>query len=300
MVKFIMEHGRSFEGYHPSKAAPSGSTPLQLAVESGVPSMVELLVKHATTHDVEKCWKQDNLSEEIREVLLTKVISLTLSDNVLELTYITRQKGFVPPETGLTPAAKKALKQQELAQQKESRIAEEQERARINRLKREERAAKKAEREAALKAESQNRVQPEVVNEPPVGRKEEEVKTDTQPKEEDSKLAEKGTLGDLQQEPRNVASGVVRPEDRPSDETSVDVKLQDPTNERQADGPDEMSVAAKVENVDTPMKEERAKTETRPEAPRGQTAKPTSRPLPPKNVKKTKTVSDTSDSTSSC
>ncbi|KAF8906035.1 hypothetical protein CPB84DRAFT_1770888 [Gymnopilus junonius] len=62
-----MEHGtRSFEGYHPSKTTPSGRTPLQLAVESGAPLVVKLLVKHVTTHDVEKCWRQDNISAEIK------------------------------------------------------------------------------------------------------------------------------------------------------------------------------------------------------------------------------------------
>ncbi|KAF8964086.1 hypothetical protein BDZ97DRAFT_943617 [Flammula alnicola] len=73
VVRFIMERrGKSFEGYHPSKAAPSGRTPLQLAIESRVPAMVELLVKDATTHDVERCWKSETMSEEIREILRSK------------------------------------------------------------------------------------------------------------------------------------------------------------------------------------------------------------------------------------
>ena len=87
-VRFVLEHrGRSFEGYHPSKAAPSGRTPLQLAIDSGVPGMVELLVKDATTHDVEWCWKSKSISAEIKQILRTKVI-LILSFCTLSLTNI--------------------------------------------------------------------------------------------------------------------------------------------------------------------------------------------------------------------
>jgi ankyrin repeat protein len=74
VVRFIMERrGRSFNGYHPSKAAPSGKTPLQLAIESDVASVVELVVKDATTHDVARCWKMECMAEGIREILRTKV-----------------------------------------------------------------------------------------------------------------------------------------------------------------------------------------------------------------------------------
>jgi len=80
VVRFIIERrGRSFDGYHPSKAAPSGQTPLQLAIESGVASMVDLFVKDATTHDVARCWKAESMSEEIRDILRTKVSILRLS-----------------------------------------------------------------------------------------------------------------------------------------------------------------------------------------------------------------------------
>lgn len=76
VVHFIMERrGRSFESYHPSKAALSGRTPLQLAIESHVPAMVELLVKNATPHDVERCWKSESISEEIKQILRKKVIA---------------------------------------------------------------------------------------------------------------------------------------------------------------------------------------------------------------------------------
>jgi ankyrin repeat protein len=41
VVRFIMDRrGKSFDGYHPSKAAPSGRTPLQLAIASGITAMV--------------------------------------------------------------------------------------------------------------------------------------------------------------------------------------------------------------------------------------------------------------------
>ncbi|KAF8163095.1 hypothetical protein B0H34DRAFT_307746 [Crassisporium funariophilum] len=142
VVRFIMDRrGRSFEGYHPSKASASGRTPLQLAIASGVASMVQLFIKDATTHDVERCWNQDTLSEEIKDTLKTK-------------------KGFVPPEDKIEQqdvasiVSKKAQRQQELAKQKEARIAEELERAEINRQKKEERAAKRLEKDrevAALK-----------------------------------------------------------------------------------------------------------------------------------------------------
>jgi ankyrin repeat protein len=74
VVRFIMERrGKSFDGYHPSKAAPSGRTPLQLAIASGVTAMVEFFIKEATTHDVERCWNVESMSDEIRDVLRTKV-----------------------------------------------------------------------------------------------------------------------------------------------------------------------------------------------------------------------------------
>ena len=74
VVRFIMERrGKSFDGYHPSKAAPSGRTPLQLAIASGVTAMVEFFIKEATTHDVERCWNVEPMSNEIRDVLRTKV-----------------------------------------------------------------------------------------------------------------------------------------------------------------------------------------------------------------------------------
>ncbi|KAF9532395.1 hypothetical protein CPB83DRAFT_847786 [Crepidotus variabilis] len=130
LVRFIIERrGKAFQGYHPSKTTLAGHTPLQLAIESGDRTTVDLLVKHATVHDVERCWKLVDTSEELKNVLRTK-------------------KGFVPPGEGLEPptaaTSKKVQKQQELAQEKEARIAEELRRAEINRQKKEERAAKRA------------------------------------------------------------------------------------------------------------------------------------------------------------
>lgn len=35
--------------------------------------MVELLVKDATTHDVQRCWEREEMSDEIKNILKTKV-----------------------------------------------------------------------------------------------------------------------------------------------------------------------------------------------------------------------------------
>ena len=73
-MRFILEkRGKLFQEYHPSKATPLRRTPLQLAIESDDKATIELLVKHATTHDVERCWKAIDLSEEVKDILRTKV-----------------------------------------------------------------------------------------------------------------------------------------------------------------------------------------------------------------------------------
>lgn len=66
------------DGCHPSKAAKdkNGSTPLQLAMKSENIAVIEVLLKDATVHDIERCWGQ--LDENARRgqlgaVLLTKV-----------------------------------------------------------------------------------------------------------------------------------------------------------------------------------------------------------------------------------
>jgi len=74
VVRLLLnQRGRSSEGYHPSKVSAAGRTPLQLAIASGIPSTVELLVKDATTHDVQRCWEREEMSDEIRNLLKTKV-----------------------------------------------------------------------------------------------------------------------------------------------------------------------------------------------------------------------------------
>ena len=74
------------DAFHPSKAAQDGRTPLQLALASESPDMVELLVKEATVHDVEACWLMiHNKGAEaskapwlgIKAILATKVGSTT-------------------------------------------------------------------------------------------------------------------------------------------------------------------------------------------------------------------------------
>jgi hypothetical protein len=161
LVRFILERrsGKIFQDYHPSKATPSGSTPLQFAIESNDSSTIELLVKHATTHDVERCWKQLDMSEDIKEILRTKVC---LSVPCFKPSLIVIQKGFVPPGEGLETGqprgmSKKVQRQQELAQEREARIAEELKRAEMNRQKKEERAAKRAAEKAALEEEELQR-----------------------------------------------------------------------------------------------------------------------------------------------
>lgn len=73
VVRSIMNRrGKTFDGYHPSKAAPSGRTPLQLAIARGVTAMVRLFIKDATTHDAERCWKTETMNK-IKVVLQMKV-----------------------------------------------------------------------------------------------------------------------------------------------------------------------------------------------------------------------------------
>jgi hypothetical protein len=66
------------DGCHPSKAAKdkNGSTPLELAIKSGSIDMVELLLKDATVHNVQRCWsqlEQRGTNKMIADMLLTKV-----------------------------------------------------------------------------------------------------------------------------------------------------------------------------------------------------------------------------------
>ncbi|KAJ7184094.1 hypothetical protein C8R46DRAFT_1062817 [Mycena filopes] len=101
VVKFFLlrrVRGKTTPGCHPSKTAPDGRSPLQIALAGGNPEMVTLMSKEATVHDVERCWL-------LPEAALFKDILST-------------KKGFVDPE----------LRRQE-AEQKAAEIAE---RARVN------------------------------------------------------------------------------------------------------------------------------------------------------------------------
>ncbi|KAJ7470447.1 hypothetical protein FB451DRAFT_1253747 [Mycena latifolia] len=127
--------GRFTPGCHPSKAAPDGRTPLQLAISSGKAEMIALMTKEATVHDVERCWQQTDVPE-FKEILSAK-------------------KGFVDPET------KELLRQETERKLAEERAREEQrvadERARLAekaRLK-EERAQKRAAEQLARKQEQE-------------------------------------------------------------------------------------------------------------------------------------------------
>jgi ankyrin repeat protein len=54
----------------------NGSSPLELAIRSGSLDMVELLLKDATVHTVQRCWielDEGQRSKPIGEVLRTKV-----------------------------------------------------------------------------------------------------------------------------------------------------------------------------------------------------------------------------------
>jgi ankyrin repeat protein len=58
-VKFFLlrrVRGRETPGCNPSKVAPDGRTPLQIAIVGGNAEMVALMTKEATVHDVERCW----------------------------------------------------------------------------------------------------------------------------------------------------------------------------------------------------------------------------------------------------
>jgi len=70
---FLTRRAKTSEGSHPSKAAPDGRTPLQLAIASDSIPTVRLLLKDATVHDVERCWEQPSLPVAMKDVLETKV-----------------------------------------------------------------------------------------------------------------------------------------------------------------------------------------------------------------------------------
>jgi len=72
-ARFFLSRRTKGEGCHPSKAALDGRTPLQLAIASGSVSMVELVLKDATVHDVQRCWERSPLADDMKSILATKV-----------------------------------------------------------------------------------------------------------------------------------------------------------------------------------------------------------------------------------
>ncbi|KAJ7043370.1 hypothetical protein C8F04DRAFT_1074557 [Mycena alexandri] len=104
--------GGTTPGCHPSKAAPDGRTPLQIALAGGNAEMVALMTKEATVHDVERCWLLPEATH-FKDILSEK-------------------KGFVDPDT-------KELQRQE-AEQKAAEIAE---KARIKKERADKAAAEK-------------------------------------------------------------------------------------------------------------------------------------------------------------
>ncbi|GJJ14365.1 hypothetical protein Clacol_008629 [Clathrus columnatus] len=108
------QRAKPIPGCHPSKAAPDGRTPLQLAIAGGNNEVIKLVVKDATVHDVEKCWKglltndQQQFDEvqcnEIREILTTK-------------------RGFHPPQ-GSASADERKSSSKKKAKRKKNAVSE--------------------------------------------------------------------------------------------------------------------------------------------------------------------------------
>ncbi|KAJ7490046.1 hypothetical protein B0H11DRAFT_2011493 [Mycena galericulata] len=131
-VKFFLlrrVNGKFTPGCHPSKVAPDGRTPLNIAITSGNAEMIALMTKEATVHDVERCWQQTD-DPEVKTILSAK-------------------KGFVDPETKESLRLEADRKLAEDRAREEQRVADErarqEEKARIK----EERAKKLAEKRAA-------------------------------------------------------------------------------------------------------------------------------------------------------
>lgn len=95
------------EGCHPSKASKDtqSNTPLQMAIKCGKFELVELLLKDATVHDVEKCWTllqpDDAGDREVRELLLTKVSIYVHCPKVSTLCYFDFRMVSPLPKTSL-------------------------------------------------------------------------------------------------------------------------------------------------------------------------------------------------------
>ncbi|KAJ7074411.1 hypothetical protein C8F01DRAFT_1361067 [Mycena amicta] len=129
-------NGKTLPGCHPSKAAPDGRTPLEMAIEGGNAELVKLLTKEATVHDVERCWGLP-AAAPFHPIL-------------------TGKKGFIDPETKkiIKEAAEKEREEaQKIADAERARVAEEKAQAKRERNQRraEERLARQHE-QALLEA----------------------------------------------------------------------------------------------------------------------------------------------------
>ncbi|KAF7359473.1 CMGC/DYRK/DYRK2 protein kinase [Mycena sanguinolenta] len=154
-VKFFLlrrVHGKQTPGCHPSKVAPNGQSPLQIAIASENAEMVAIITQQATVHDVERCWLQPDAAP-FRSILLEKVLT-TLAVSRIALT--SRQKGFVDPETKELRRQEEERKAAKEQAREEQRVADEKERlAEKARLKeeRQKRAAEQKAREEEKKRE---------------------------------------------------------------------------------------------------------------------------------------------------
>ncbi|KAJ3883261.1 hypothetical protein F5051DRAFT_484145 [Lentinula edodes] len=120
---------------HPSRAAKNGETPLQLAIKSKDLSILRLVIKDATVHDVQRCWDAADISDEMREVLRSK-------------------RGFVDPANAevkpvkLSKSVQRQLTEERTRSEKVARLAEEERRAEVNRQNKLAKAEKRRIREA--------------------------------------------------------------------------------------------------------------------------------------------------------
>ncbi|KAJ7684809.1 hypothetical protein DFH06DRAFT_19820 [Mycena polygramma] len=162
-VKFFLlrrVHGKQTPGCIPSKVAPDGRSPLQIAIASGNAEMITLMTKEATVHDVERCWLQDGAAS-FRDILLEK-------------------KGFVDPAT-------KELRRKEEEQKLAEERAREEQRVADERVRAEERARLKEERQKRAAEQLARKREQEAKEEE---RRKEEAEFARQQKEAEERKAE--------------------------------------------------------------------------------------------------------------
>ncbi|KAF9076133.1 hypothetical protein BDP27DRAFT_1313947 [Rhodocollybia butyracea] len=138
-AKVLLAH----KDVHPSRAARNGMTPLQLALKSRSLEMLQLVLKDATVHDVERCWKRTDISDGMRNILESK-------------------NGFTEPSKVESKSGKPTRDaQRKLAEEaKRARIKEEERRADVNRqIKLEKAERQKAEDERRRKAKEEEQQQ---------------------------------------------------------------------------------------------------------------------------------------------